>query len=286
LTADHPDSLMDKIPTFMCKPPHDLLAKDSYVPYNKITSVMQWIQAKHAELPADQIVVIMDVDVVLLEDISYFAVNVKKGQPLGTKGFMSFTGEDTPMDRMITRYCKGCDGADPLAVPYFIHKDDLLKLAPRWLEKAKVRRRLNKAYCESNFVFSKEIRTDTMPWHKVQDWRADKPVQLSWTAEQWAYLLAASELGLRHEVRDDISAFTGCGVLQLQEPMIHFSDWTKGLGKSGTEEKWNKGRADAVAAIPNVDPKNKCEIDRVMIQKLQEARKAVFPELKPSWAER
>jgi hypothetical protein len=139
LTADKPDSLMDKIPTFMCKPPHDLLAKDSYVPYNKITSVMQWIQAKHAELPADQIVVIMDVDVVLLEDISYFAINVKKGQPLGTKGFMSFTGEDTPMDRMVQRYCKGCDGADPLAVPYFIHKDDLLKLAPRWLEKAKVK---------------------------------------------------------------------------------------------------------------------------------------------------
>lgn len=56
-----------------------------YVPYNKITSVMQWIMAKHAELPKDQIVVIIDVDVVLLEDISYFAVNVKKGFPLGAK---------------------------------------------------------------------------------------------------------------------------------------------------------------------------------------------------------
>ncbi len=268
LTADGPDGLMDKIPTFLCKPPRELLSQDAYVPYNKITSVMQWIQAKHAELPADQIVVIMDVDVVLLEDISYFAMNVKKGQPLGTKGFMSFTGEDTPMDRMIKRYCKGCDAADPLAVPYFIHKDDLLKLAPRWLQKAR------------------EIRADTVPWGLVRDWRADKAVQLGWTAEQWAYLLAAAELGLRHEVRDDMSAFTGCGVLQLQEPMIHFSDWTKGLGKSGVEEKWNKGRLDAVAGIPNVDPKNKCEIDRVMIQKLQEARAAIFPHLKPAWAEK
>jgi hypothetical protein len=102
---------------------------------------MQWIMAKHAELPKDQIVVIIDVDVVLLEDVSYFAVNVKKGSPLGAKvtvgflfwsksvlkksqGFMSFTGEDTPMDRMIKRYCKGCTGADPLAVPYFIHKQE------------------------------------------------------------------------------------------------------------------------------------------------------------------
>ncbi len=36
--------------------------------------------ATHAQLPKDQIVVIMDVDVVLLEDISYLAVNVKKGR--------------------------------------------------------------------------------------------------------------------------------------------------------------------------------------------------------------
>lgn len=24
-----------------------------------------------------------------------------------------------------------------------------------------------------------------------------------------------------------MSAFTGCGVLRIDEPMIHFSDWTK-----------------------------------------------------------
>jgi hypothetical protein len=197
LTADKLDNLVDKIPTFLCKPPTDLLKADNYVPYNKITSVMQWITAKHASLPKDQIIVIMDVDVVLLEDISYFAMNVKKGAPLGAKGFMSFTGEDTPMDRMVKRYCKDCSGADPMAVPYFIHKDDLLELAPKWLAKCK------------------EIRTDTLPWSKVTGWRAHKPVQLSWTAEQWAYLLSASEMGLRHEVRDDMSAFTGCKFLFL-----------------------------------------------------------------------
>ncbi len=35
---------------------------------------------------------------------------------------------------------------------------------------------------------------------QVNDWRAEKAVQLSWTAEQWAYLLSAAEMGLRHEV--------------------------------------------------------------------------------------
>lgn len=220
LTSETPDSLMDKVPTFLAKPPLELFASDRYVPYNKITAIKQWIEATHATLPKDQIVVIIDVDVVLLEDVSYLAIGVKKGSPMGAKGFMSFTGEDTPMDRMLKRYCNtpNCEqGADPLAVPYFIHKDDLLKLAPRWLEKCK------------------QIRRDTVPWSSVRDWRTDKGTQLSWTAEQWAFLLSSAEMGLRYEVRDDVSAFTGCGVLELREPMIHFSDWTRGIDRNGNE---------------------------------------------------
>lgn len=89
---------------------------------------------------------------------------------------MSFANDDSPYDRMITRYCKGCKSADPLAVPYFIHKTDLLELAPKWLDKCR------------------ELRTDTQPWHlvrrssslvrrptdvaQVKDWRAFKPLQV------------------------------------------------------------------------------------------------------------
>ena len=40
------------------------------------------------------------------KDIAYLAVDVKRGHPLGTKGFMSFSNDDSPYDRMITRYCK------------------------------------------------------------------------------------------------------------------------------------------------------------------------------------
>jgi len=258
LTAAHEDHLMDEIPTFVAEPPTEDMNRDSYVPYNKITSILQWINAKHDELPEDAIVVILDVDVVLLEDIAYLAVDVKRGHPLGTKGFMSFSNDDSPYDRMITRYCKGCKTAEPLAVPYFIHKTDLLELAPRWLEKCR------------------EIRTDTLPWSSVTDWRAYKPLQLSWTAEQWAFLLAAAEMGLKFDVREDTSAFTGCGVLELDEPMIHFSDWTKGI-KNGQEFKWSKGMPNALDQIPDVDPNNKCEIDRAMINAIKDAKAHVKP---------
>jgi hypothetical protein len=259
LTAARGDHLMGEVPTFVAKPPVDDLSRDAYVPYNKITSVLQWIQAKHDELPADAIVCIIDVDVVLLEDIAYMVADVERGKPLGAKGFMSFAYDDSPYDRMIGRYCKGCKEADPLAVPYIIHKTDLLELAPKWLEKCR------------------EIRADTQPWHKVTDWRAVKGLQLSWTAEQWAYLLTAAEMGLRHQVREDMSSFTGCGVLQLDEPMIHFSDWTKGIDQKGAVFKWSKGMPNALDVVPDVDPNNPCEIDRAMISALKDARAHVKP---------
>lgn len=61
---------MDRIPTFLSATPPEL-AEDAYLPYNKIRSVLDWIQAEHARLPKDQIVVIMDVDIVLVDDIRW-----------------------------------------------------------------------------------------------------------------------------------------------------------------------------------------------------------------------
>lgn len=75
---------MDKIPTFVAPLPEEF-ATDRYLPYNKIVAVKSWIEAEHKNLPPDQIVAIMDVDIVLLEDLSYLAVDVKKGKVRGGK---------------------------------------------------------------------------------------------------------------------------------------------------------------------------------------------------------
>ncbi len=55
-------------------------------------------------------------------------------------------------------------------------------------------------------------------------------------------------MGLRHHVREDMSAFTSDSVQALNEPMIHFSDWTTGLDKDGKKLKWSKGE-DALKVI-------------------------------------
>ncbi len=48
--------------------------------------------------------------------------------------------------------------------------------------------------------------------------------------------------------------------------------------------KWSKSET-ALQVIPNVDPKAG-DVNRAMIQALQDFRAAHFPHLKPSWAEK
>lgn len=68
---------MGKVPSLVVDLPPEFKT-DRYLPYNKIYSTLAWIQKEHANLPPDQIVVIMDVDIVLIEDLSYIAVDVGK----------------------------------------------------------------------------------------------------------------------------------------------------------------------------------------------------------------
>ncbi len=55
-------------------------------------------------------------------------------------------------------------------------------------------------------------------------------------------------------------------------------------GEHGEKLKWNK-HEDALKVIPNVDPKMGA-VNRAMIEALQDFRAAVYPHLKPAWAQR
>ena len=85
---------------------------------------------------------------------------------------------------MARRYCKGCKFLDPIAVPIIIHRRDIAKIAPRWLEK------------------TLEIHKDRDNWLPAWSNTSASPVGLAWTAEMFGYVFAASELGIRHEIWD------------------------------------------------------------------------------------
>ena len=68
------------------------------------------------------------------------------------------------------RYCHNCTFLDPIAVPIIIHRNDLAKIAPLWLEK------------------TLEIRRDMNSWPNLWKNRSLSNVGLSWTAEMFGWV--------------------------------------------------------------------------------------------------
>ncbi len=108
-------------------------------------------------------------------------IMVEEGSPVAQQAFYNFdfSKDDVPM-QVARRYCKGCTFLDPIAVPVIIHRRDIEKIAPRWLEK------------------THEIRRDRDTWPSAWTNTSESNVGLAWTAEMFGYVFAASELGIRH----------------------------------------------------------------------------------------
>lgn len=129
LAAEEMDHLGGEIPTYLTQ--HFNMTEDNYSAYNKPSSIVQWLEAGNPK-NAD-IVAVMDVDIIMLEDLSHFAVGVQEGSPLSQNGFMWFTNTNSSFDKLAEEFCDHCETVDSLAVPIYIHKNDLRKIAPRWL---------------------------------------------------------------------------------------------------------------------------------------------------------
>mmetsp|Transcript_50602 Transcript_50602/g.102988 ORF Transcript_50602/g.102988 Transcript_50602/m.102988 type:complete len:173 (+) Transcript_50602:52-570(+) len=151
------------------------------------------------------------------------------------------------------RYCRGCTFLDPIAVPIIIHRRDIEKIAPLWLQK------------------TVEIRADQANW--LNGWwnTSVSGVQLGWTAEMFGYVFAASELGIRHEIW---SLQSVPKVQQeLETPIIHYHvDVPLSNGKM-----WYKHWDNAGENIPWPLPADTNEVTRVFLTRMKEAYDALGP---------
>merc|ERR1719168_472698 len=85
------------------------------------------------------------------------------------------------VDQLYQELCTVCnDFVDYVAVPIFIHKDDLAAIAPLWRK----------------FVIIIKDKVDREPGFKQKY----EHLQIDWGGEMHAYIMAASELGIRHAV--------------------------------------------------------------------------------------
>jgi len=182
LTCSEPDDFMDTIPTFQAKREPESLR---YSPFNKPDIIAKWFASDQA--PTEEIIVVIDPDNWLVKDLSAVVSQVKEGHAFGSHAFYT---NNPKLNQLWQRYCKvNCDyKPDAVAVPYFVHRNDLAKIAPLWREYTRLIR--------------KDIENDSALINEY------KSIQMSWCAEMFAYNFAAAHVGVRH---------TGKGFLQLRD---------------------------------------------------------------------
>jgi len=182
LTCSEPDDFMDTIPTFQAKREPESLR---YSPFNKPDIIAKWFESDQA--PTEDVIVVIDPDNWLVKDLSAVVSQVREGRAFGSHAFYT---NNPQLNQLWQRYCTvNCDHKpDAVAVPYFVHRNDLAKIAPLWRE------------------YTKKIRKDIeKDPGLVKEYSS---IQMSWCAEMFAYNFAAAHVGVHH---------IGKGFLQLRD---------------------------------------------------------------------
>jgi len=221
VTMHEADDLVDKISTFWAKR-HPFSRR--YGPMNKPDSLMKWFRSPNK--PKERVVVLIDPDNWLVKDISHVVKEVKKGHAIAQTAWF---GGSSQVMQLYKEMCTVCnDFVDYVAVPIFIHKDDLAAIAPLWRD----------------FLIRIKTRVDEDPSFK----RRYNGIQIDWGGEMHAYIFAASELGIRHETRHGLQIRDVDGVPSPERaktiPMIHMGRaWLPKTYKPAQRWAHTEGRA-------------------------------------------
>lgn len=198
VTMHEEDDLVGEISSFWAKR-HPFSRR--YGPMNKPDVLVKWFRSPNA--PKEEVVVLIDPDNWLVKDISHVVKDVKKGHAVAQTAW--FGGSQQVM-QLYKEMCTVCnDFVDYVAVPIFIHKDDLAAIAPLWRD----------------FLIRIKTRVDEDPAFK----RKYNGIQIDWGGEMHAYIFAAAELGIRHETRHGLQIRDVDGTPSADRakdiPMIH-----------------------------------------------------------------
>lgn len=189
LTASWPDDMGTIVPTFTAK--RSAFSK-RYVPFNKPDGLYKYFHSDSA--PQEDVIVIMDADNWVTKDLSNIVSSVSPGHALANRAWYDGGAQERVIMALWEHLCDapGTDAcANQLkvdvalsAVPYFIHRDDIKRVLPRWRELT--------------------IKIKTLPAEVLAEFRG---LQLSWCAEMFAYNFASAEAGVEtklaeYQIRD------------------------------------------------------------------------------------
>ena len=162
--------------------------KDAYSPYNKPFSIMHWIE--HAKPTADYIIV-LDADMVFRKAITAAMLGVAKGRPISAHyGYLVGVFKQNYMK--VKERVPNVEKAQQVGGFTVMHREDLQKVAPRWL------------------YWTEEVRQDPESWGNTGDiFNSNGKSGPPWISEMYGYVFACAEVGVKFKVSNEVMLYPG-----------------------------------------------------------------------------
>jgi hypothetical protein len=201
LSGDSYDDISEFVPTYLT-PKHP--SAGAYSPLNKPHSIDMWLNSPNA--PVEDVLVIVDPDNWLIKDLSPFVSRVRRGVAIGQSAWFRGSGEVDEIWRIVCERNCQLQTTDHVAVPLFIHRDDMKEIAPLWTHYTMKVRKLARKDKE----FAARFKHNQV---------------IGWSVEMIGYVFAAAHVGVRHVIEGylqlrDVDARPVQSVLD-EIPMIH-----------------------------------------------------------------
>eukprot|EP01062_Namystynia_karyoxenos_P039437 TRINITY_DN28667_c0_g1_i2.p1 TRINITY_DN28667_c0_g1~~TRINITY_DN28667_c0_g1_i2.p1 ORF type:complete len:765 (+),score=197.10 TRINITY_DN28667_c0_g1_i2:122-2296(+) len=179
MTSSTYDDLSVQHPTFSAKR-HPYSRR--YSPLNKGDVLVKWFASPDAPA-AEEIIVLIDPDNWLLKPLTPHLEGVTKGAAAAQAAWYVGNPSVTALWQVFCE--KNCDWSlDLVAVPIFIHRDDLEVIAPLWRH--------------YSLLLKERLEWDQEMLRKYHH------LQVDWCAEMYGYVFAAAHAGVRHKVLPEL----------------------------------------------------------------------------------
>ncbi len=196
---------------------------DEFACYNKPLALNEWLKATPSR---DETILLVDPDFVFLQPVSMF---VRPGKPIAQR--ISYMNTKK-FAQLLERHCQAPEEVQSLGFPVLIHRYDLERLVPLWVEK-----------------------TEAIRNHPVD--REDA----GWLAEMWGYVTAAADLGLCHQLQH-LAAFQMDICVEI--PFIHYCYESQ---SSMADWRWDKRGYEPGELFP-LPPCDVAQASKVLIEQL------------------
>eukprot|EP00756_Hemistasia_phaeocysticola_P060111 Hpha_TRINITY_DN374_c0_g2::TRINITY_DN374_c0_g2_i1::g.112714::m.112714/K20781/SGT1; peptidyl serine alpha-galactosyltransferase len=220
---------------------------DWYTAYNKPGSVAHWLEHGERVTENTDYIIFLDADQVVRRPIDPLALGARPGKPVSAfYGYLAGTKDTVHMGvkAEMVRQGRNKTGFEQVGGFFVHHIDDLRRVAPLWLR------------------YTQRVRADPDSWANTGDVyncpesRGKKGCQGKacgcgsppWISEMYGYVFAASEVGLRHTVNNNVMLYPAyaADLPGLQEPfpaVMHYGllytiDLGPGRGYWATDKHW------------------------------------------------